>query len=416
MPSRHLVMGKIARPNCLSARRSELVSLILHYAEPIWFVFLWRAVLVLFTALVASFHYDAPPPTSLIALLDRTLVQWDSGFYLTIARDGYASDPGTVAFYPLLPLLIRAAHWVIPSWRAAGALVVHVALAAALVYLHALARLDYDRDTARRAIVFALLFPTAIFFGAIYTESLLLLTITASLYHARRGQWWVASLWGVLAGLTKMIGGVVLVALLWEYWRAAMWRRTAEGSSPDWRRLARTLPALALVPLGALAHLIGLHLAFGSYRIYFDTQGGFGRGSFFRPFIPDGWHFLAAWLRGEGDAVVNYFYPQRGYTQPSTHAFMAIDLAFLVVFAIVGIVLCLRVRGSYGLLVFAVLGMAAFSGSPQAINRYTAILSPAFIGFALAARRPVSGFGLFALSSTLFAFFTFLFVGDYWAG
>ncbi len=412
MPLRTNAAGR----ECPPARRTELAALVMRHTEPIWFVLVWRLTIILFTALVASFHYDNPPPDNLIDLLDRTLVQWDAGFYLAIAQDGYADNPSKAAFYPLLPILIRATHAAVPSWRAAGALVVHAALIGALFYLHALARLDHGREVARRAVVFALFFPTAIFLGAIYTESLLLLTMTASVYHARRGQWWMAGLWGAAAGLTKMVGGVVVVPLLWEYWRSEAWRSACEGWKPDWRKLARTLPALALVPLGALAFLVGLHLSFGSYRIYFAMQESWRRHSFFRPFIPDGWMFLTSWLKGEGDTVINYYYPQAGLSRPSTHAFMAIDLLFLTVFLIMGIVLCVRVRGSYGLLVFAVLGMAAFSGSPQSLNRFAVILFPSFIGFALAARHLVVGFGLFALSGALLAFFSFLFVNGFWAG
>ncbi len=70
------------------------------------------------------------------------------------------------------------------------------ALFGAILYLHALVRLDHDRPTATRAVAFLLLCPTAVFLTAVYTESLLLLTMIAAVYHARRGQWWAAGLLG----------------------------------------------------------------------------------------------------------------------------------------------------------------------------------------------------------------------------
>lgn len=365
----------------------------------------WRLALLAFAAVAAQLGRGVTPPDGLLDLLDRTLVRWDGGWYLAIARDGYtlgdAGGQANVAFYPLLPALIRAAHWLLPSWRLAGALVVHAALAGAVAYLYALARLDHDHPTALRAAAFLLLCPTAVFLTAVYTESLLLLTMIASVYHARRGQWWRAGLWGAAAGLTKMVGGLVLLPVLWEYWRGDRGRRA--------------LPALALIPAGALAFLAYLQLRFGSYQVYFAAQAGWNRGSFFRPFLPDGWRFLIAFLRGEGTSTINYYYPQVN-TFPSTGAFMVLDLVFLLVYAAIGIVLWARVRGSYGLFILAVLGLAAFSGSPQSLNRFALILFPAPIALALAARRPVVGFGLVTLCGVLLAFFTFLYVNGFWAG
>lgn len=394
-----------ARLRMVVGRAGELAGLLLG----------WRAVLLLFALIAAHLGREVAPPEGATEFLKRLVARWDAGWYLSIAEGGYTSGegrPANVAFYPLLPGLIHAAHWVVPSWRGAGALVVHGALFGALAYLYALARLDYDRPTALRAAVALLLCPAAVFLGAIYTESLLLLTMIASLYHARRGQWWRAGLWGAAAGLTKIVGGVVLLPLLWEYCRGD-WRRGPAG--PDRRRFLRTAPALALAPLGALAFLGYLQLRFGSYRVFFAAQEGWNRGTFFRPFFPDGWELLRAYLRGEGDRVTNYFYPQ-GSTLPSPGAFMVMDLLFLLVFVAIGLVLWWRVRGSYGLFVLAVLGLVAFSGSPQSMNRFAIILFPVYIGFALAARRPALGFGLFVLSGLLQAFYTFLYVNGFWAG
>lgn len=370
----------------------------------------WRVALLLFAVIAVQLGPGVAPPESATDLLRRIVARWDAGWYLSIAEGGYTTgrgQPANVAFNPLLPGLIYVVHSVVPSYRAAGVVVVHLALFGALAYLYALARLDYDRATATRAAAFLLLCPAAVFLGAIYTESLLLLTMTASVYHARRGQWWLAGLWGAAAGLAKIVGVLVLVPLLWEYWRGGLWH--------DRRQFLRTLPALALAPLGMLLFLAYLHLRFGSYRVYFAAQEGWNRYSFFRPFFPDGWDFLTRFLRGEETSRVNYFYPQ-GMTFPSPSAFMAIDLLFLLVFLAVGLALCLKVRGSYGLFVLAVLGVAAFSGSPQSLNRFATILFPAFIGFALVARRPLPGFGLLVLCGLLQAFFTFLFVNGFWAG
>ena len=388
-----------------------------HLIEIVALLLGWRLILLLVAAVAAQLGREVTPPEGLVDLVERTLARWDAGWYLSIAEGGYSAGEAfqvsNVAFYPLLPALIRLARVVVPTTRGAGALVVHAALLGALVYLHALVRLDYDRGTAGRAVAFVLFFPTALFLGAIYTESLLLLTIIAAVYHARRGQWWLAGCWGAAAALSKMIGALVLVPLVWE-WGLTWWRGRRPGLE-ELRVALRGLPALALPILGALAYPAYLHLRFGSFGVYLQAQQGFYRRSFFRPFFPDGLHFLGAFLRGEENSVVNYFYPQ-GATFPSPGAFMTIDLLFLLVTFLIGLALCLKVRASYGLFTLGVLGVTAFSGSPQSSNRYVLIAFPLFIAFALAGRRPVANFAFLTLGGTLLVFFTFLFVNGFWAG
>jgi hypothetical protein len=370
----------------------------------------WRVILFL-TTVVAS-QLSGGSPSGLAELLRQSIDRWDAGWYLAVARDGYSlptTGQGNVAFYPLLPLLIRLVEFVVPSWHLAGAIVVHAALLGAVLYLHALVRLDHDEATALRAVAALLLFPTAIFLTAIYTESLLLLTMIAAVYHARRGEWWAAGLWGLGAGLTKFVGAAVAVAILWE------WGRQVLREGPQRRHWPGGVAVLAPVA-GALSFLAYLHVRFGSYQIYFEVQEAWYRQAFFQPFFPDGWGFLTAFLRGDGAGVINYFYPQVGATLPSPNAFMALDLAFLIIGLAVGLVFCLRLRASYGLLMLAILFTAAYSGSPQSLNRIALILFPLSIAFALAGRYRPLVFALFTLSGFLSVYHTFLFVNGFWAG
>lgn len=370
----------------------------------------WRVSLFLTTVVVSQL--SGQPPAGLGQLLLQSTDRWDAGWYIAVARDGYSlptTGQGNIAFYPLLPLLIRLVEFVIPSWHVAGALVVHAALLGAVLYLHALVRLDHDEATALRAVAALLLFPTAIFLTAIYTESLLLLTMIAAVYHARKGQWWAAGLWGLAAGLTKFVGAAVAVAILWE------WARQVLREGPQRRHWTGGV-AVLLPVAGALSFLGYLQVRFGSYKVYFDVQEAWYRQSFFHPFFPDGWGFLNAFLRGDGARVINYFYPQAGVTLPSTNAFMVLDLSFLLIGLAVGLVFCLRLRASYGLFMLAVLATAAYSGSPQSLNRIALILFPLPLAFALAGRsRPVA-FAIFTLSGLLSVYHTFLFVNGFWAG
>ena len=77
---------------------------------------------------------------------------------------------------------------------------------AALVYLYALARETLGEDEARFALWLIAAYPFALFFGAVYTESLFLLGAAAAFYHFTKRQYGWASLWGLLVGLTRPNG------------------------------------------------------------------------------------------------------------------------------------------------------------------------------------------------------------------
>ncbi len=56
-------------------------------------------------------------------------------------------------------------------------------------------------------------YPFALFFGAIYTESLYLLAALGAFHHFRRREFVRAGLWGLVIGLTRPNGGLLTVPL-----------------------------------------------------------------------------------------------------------------------------------------------------------------------------------------------------------
>jgi hypothetical protein len=87
-----------------------------------------------------------------------------------------------------------------------GLLVSVAAFFAALVYLYAFARETLGEDEARFTLWLIAAYPFALFFGAVYTESLFLLGAVAAFYHFTKGQYGWASAWGLLVGLTRPNG------------------------------------------------------------------------------------------------------------------------------------------------------------------------------------------------------------------
>ncbi len=173
---------------------------------------------------------------------------WDSGWYFDIAKRGYYFNPdaqSSIAFFPLYPLLMRAAAWPFGGtdraiWLA-GIAISMTSFGAALLVLHRFTdRLCGDRETARRAVLYLAVFPFSFFFSRVYTESLFLLLSVLAIAEAHRGRWWWAGLWGALATVTRPNGILVGVPLVCF----------ALAGRPNLRELLRRSVALALIPLG----------------------------------------------------------------------------------------------------------------------------------------------------------------------
>ena len=204
-------------------------------------------------------------------LLVAPAARWDAVWYLTIAHDGYGTpaDHAQAAFYPLYPLLMRALGWALTPLLA-GILISLACFLVALALLHRLTALELGEREARGAVLLTAFFPTALFFSAVYSESLFLLVSVGAFLAARQGRWAWAGALGGLAALTRNSGVLLLVPLLVLFLYGPRADRSALGDV-SWtvgrwaagrrlgRRWARLLPRhrptpqllwLALVPAG----------------------------------------------------------------------------------------------------------------------------------------------------------------------
>jgi hypothetical protein len=182
---------------------------------------------ILFVGYMAVLVFGYPPGSAPPVQINNELwnlpARWDANWYLGIATEGYhfsPSPPGlqqSIAFFPAYPMLVRAVARVLggylPAYIAAGMLVSFAAFFGALIYLYALARDTLDEDEARFALWLTATYPFALFFSAIYTESLLLLGLAATFYHFTSGRFGRAALWGLLVGLTKTNGFLLSIPL-----------------------------------------------------------------------------------------------------------------------------------------------------------------------------------------------------------
>jgi hypothetical protein len=215
------------------------------------------------------------PFSALGDLLVSPAARWDSFWYLLIATDGYGtpSDHAQAAFYPLYPLLMRAGGWLVGSPLVAGILVSAGCFLGALVLLHRLAALELGASHARPTVLLVAFFPSALFFSAVYSESLFLLVSVGAFLAARRERWALAGALGGLAALTRNSGMLLLLPLAILFLYGPRPGGTPAPGRARWLPCYRLTPQalwLALVPLGLALYLgwsaIALGDAFAPYH------------------------------------------------------------------------------------------------------------------------------------------------------
>jgi len=135
--------------------------------------------------------------------------------------------------------------------------------------------MDSSETIARRAIWLLALFPTGFFLSVVYTEGLFLFLTVAAFYCARRRWWLIACILGGLSAATRTIGVLVILPLAYEWWRQPP--HTIRSSNLRWTSAVWLL----LIPVGLIAFMVYLELAFGNPLTFLEAHSAWGRVSTF---------------------------------------------------------------------------------------------------------------------------------------
>lgn len=182
---------------------------------------------------------DPYPP---LALWQR----YDTNWYLTIAQNGYHANDGTIAFFPLYPLLIWFLGSILSNDLLAALLISNFTLFLGMYFLFALTDDIFGQPAAQRTLIYLLIFPTSFFFFAAYTEAPFFLCATAAFYAAHHHRWGLTGFLGALATLTRMQGILLIIPLGYVCFRD-VWQKK--------RSIQPALPLL-LIPLAFLSFQI----------------------------------------------------------------------------------------------------------------------------------------------------------------
>ena len=225
---------------------------------------------------------------------------YDASWYATIAEHGYDAGPFDAsvqhnwAFFPLHPLLWRAAARVTGEFPLTGILLANLCFLFALIVVHRLTlAIGFDVPAADRAVLALALFPVSYFFSLPWTESLFLLLSASCFLSALRERWWLAGVLAALAAVTRISGLFLLPALAILLWQVR--KRTSPAA---WL-------ALAIAPIAFAAFAFHLHSVTGDALAFLHIQGAFARPAHPTPeavewalrrwdWIIEGWNFR--WL------------------------------------------------------------------------------------------------------------------------
>ena len=351
--------------------------------------------------------YGSPGGPPLNGFVDRVAgvwTRWDGQWYLKIATEGYRTDDGSAAFFPLYPWILRVVGWLAGEryiW--AGTLISSLFFLAALILLHRLVRLDFHPEDAGRTVFYIAAFPMAFFFWAVYSESLFLFLAVGAMLAARTQRWWWSAVAVSFAIWTRTTGLLLLLPLGWELWRAYHPPPPTDPMAmPPPRPRAWSITALLLPGLSVLGLMGWSALKFGDPLAQLSAQTGWNR-QFSWP-----WQTV---INGIGAALHMPF-----QYQPENQSWTY--LGALVFALVVGGLSVRWLRGSYSLYLWAGILFPLFSATPRnpllSYPRFLIVLFPAFIVLALVGRNRYAHHIIIWVSLLLLALYTIRFANWYW--
>lgn len=352
----------------------------------LFIVFLsWRLGLFLIGALAVALipQFGAKFPYHGQVLENTRLPSWVWGFgnfdgvhYLRIAQDGYKAD-FSQAFFPVYPLLIKfltevniflpkdilldTRIYVDPVYFINAFVLTQVIFFLAIFAVYKLFSMDFSRRTAFRATLLLIAFPSAFYFGSIYSESLFLLFVATSLYLVRKGKFMLAGAIAALAAGTRLIGVLLVIPLLIEGY---VFIKQLPFRQRDWG-LVKLYFALCTVVMGVLLYMFFLRMSTNDPLYFLHSQPFFG-------------------ANRSVELVVNplqvfYRYFKIFLSVPAdSYAFFiaAVEFVFTVGTLVVVFVVRKRLRLSYLLFVLSLLILPILSGTLSSMPRYVLMAFP----------------------------------------
>jgi Gpi18-like mannosyltransferase len=320
---------------------------------------------------------------------------WDTQHYLKIAQYGYTSSTVEkryllIVFFPLYPYLIKVFALVFKNYLLSALIVSNLAYAATAFYLYKLVRLDFEDDDAYRSVIYISVFPTAYFLHAAYTESLFLALAIACFYYARKENWPLAGILGMLAAATRVTGIILLPVLIIEYLHQKGYKLKDIKINILW---------ISVIALGLVFYLAINYYTFGDPLKFLEIQKEHWNKHIDFPY------------KGLLSAVGSIFWR-------SPRDILTVGFAETV-FGLMGLALIVysffRIRLSYALFALLTYLVATSTSYWLSIPRYTLSIFPLFIILSLLGRQRVVNYLILSVSIALYTMLLIQFIRFGWA-
>ncbi|MGD0750967.1 MAG: glycosyltransferase family 39 protein [Anaerolineales bacterium] len=343
------------------------------------------------------------------------LIRWDSWGYISIVKNGYSLI--TTAFFPLYPLLIRLFSSLKGNIWTSGLWISNLSFLIALFYIYAIAKQEFDDDTASRTVFYIASAPAAFFFSTVYTESVFLLCLAACFYYSRNRKWLLAAIAGALASATRLTGVLAASFILFE----ALWQQGVRFIPKPWSIQAQinilkdgiqTLPkawkgilAALFSTSGLIAYMFYLYQKFGDPLAFLRAEKSWSK--------TISWNWPVRLIQN----IINFHRVTGnilagGFDNPEH----VMDPIFLIVFIPLVIIVFLKFRPSFGLFTLLSFLLPLISGRPDSMRRYVLALIPCYLLLALWGKRPWVDRIIVGISLPLQALFLVLFSHWVFAG
>jgi hypothetical protein len=296
---------------------------------------------------------------------------WDGRWYRMIATRGYFLLPGhpgpgaffpqsDPAFFPLLPLGLRGLHALGLPLNIAGFLLSNLGFLIGLLALERVGRSFLPADEARRAAVYAALFPFSFVFSMVYPEGLVFAAIALAYLLAVRERWFASAAFAALAAIGRPQGLFLLLPL------AALARSRWRSLSPRSRS-------------GAVAAILAPPAALASFSLYLWQEEG----------DPLAWSKAEhGWQRSFSFSGPMHALRQLVLTPHKGEEWLARDAIFLCLY-LVALLIAARagIPRSWIAAALLMLALPIASGSLTSEARFGLLALPVFWGLAIAGRR-----------------------------
>jgi hypothetical protein len=220
---------------------------------------------------IALHHYDAYAVNGgnfqyCKSKLLNCLGNWDSGWYLNVAKNGYVSDTinggqSNYGFFPFYPVAIKLLGLLIHNNFVAGIIISNLLLLISSMYLFLLSLNFYqNRSIALMAVGILFFFPGSYLLSGVYSESAFICFSIMSIYFFEKRDYALCGISGFFLTLTRPFGVLILVPLFLRY---------VSKYGIDFKP---KVIYLALIPLGMFSFFTYCYLTTGDFLLYVHAK------------------------------------------------------------------------------------------------------------------------------------------------